>query len=797
MRSRTWILSAVLLFCSQAAARAATFVVNSVGDEPDDNVADGVCHTVAGACTLRAAIMQANSTAGADVIHFSIPGSGVHTIRPSSTFDPITETVTIDGYSQPGSSPNTLAVGDNAVLTIELDGSLNQGVANGLTIEASGCTVRGLVINRFTNPAIVIGIGPGAGGNTIQGDFIGTDPTGTIARGNAGIGVWIRSPNNTLGGLLPADRNVISATRESSTTAPPDPFATNVQIDGTVSSSSNGNVVEGNYIGTDASGMTALSSSNGAAGLGITTANSGGVTIGGATAAARNVISGNRFFGVDIASGPCTFATTDIVVRGNFIGVNANGAALGNGYGGVHIGCNTSQVTVGGTAAGAGNVIAYNGRGLDGAGVRVDIFGRAGSSSGAAGTRNAIRGNRIFQNTSNGATPDRGLGIDLGGNGPTPNDVGDADSGPNDLQNSPIITSVTYGVSSTTIQGTLNSNPSTTFDVDFYSNPICAPRPRDLLEGETYIGSTQTTTNGSGDATFNVTLPVAVASGSPITATATDPQGNTSEFSQDLILSMFPTYGPASGAVIFSLTGHHFLSGATVNVGGLAATNVTVFGFNSIQARTPALVPGSVNDVTVANTDGTVGILRNGFAADFLDVPAGNLFEKFVGKLIGSGITAGCGGGNYCPANSVTRAQMAVFLLRSRNGLCYAPPPATGTVFADVPAGSFAAAWIEALAASGVTAGCGGGNYCPSSPVTRAQMAVFLLRTLEGSTYAPPPCVTPTFSDVPCSSGFASWIEELVRRGITAGCGGGNYCPDSAVTRGQMAVFLSTTFGLP
>jgi len=103
---------------------------------------------------------------------------------------------------------------------------------------------------------------------------------------------------------------------------------------------------------------------------------------------------------------------------------------------------------------------------------------------------------------------------------------------------------------------------------------------------------------------------------------------------------------------------------------------------------------------------------------------------------------------------------------------------------------------FENLAALAVTGGCGGGNYCPTSPATRGQMSVFLLKTEGGPTYNPPPCVTPTFLDVPCSSGFAPWIEELVRRGITAGCGGGDYCPASAVTRGQMAVFLTTTFSL-
>jgi hypothetical protein len=160
-------------------------------------------------------------------------------------------------------------------------------------------------------------------------------------------------------------------------------------------------------------------------------------------------------------------------------------------------------------------------------------------------------------------------------------------------------------------------------------------------------------------------------------------------------------------------------------------------------------------------------------------------------------VTAGCTGGNYCPDSAVTREQMAVFLLRSNDGPTFVPPACTVPSFGDVPCSSVYAIWINELVARSVTAGCGGGNYCPGDAVTREQMAVFLLRTLEGPAYTPPACVTPTFADVPCSSGFARWIEELVLRGITAGCGGGLYCPTQAVSRGQMAVFLTATFGLP
>jgi len=304
------------------------------------------------------------------------------------------------------------------------------------------------------------------------------------------------------------------------------------------------------------------------------------------------------------------------------------------------------------------------------------------------------------------------------------------------------------------------------------------------------------TTDSSCNASIDVTLPPTITAGQPVTATATDPGGNTSEFSQRLVLSSNPKSGPAAGGTVLTLSGFDFLPGAAVNVGGLPATGVVVNSYTQITANTPGLPGGRLNDITVTNLDGTTGTLRNGFVSDFFDVSGGG-FYPFVTQLVANEITAGCGSGNYCPNDSVTRAQMAVFLLRGHFGLCFVPPPATGTVFTDVPAGSFAAAWIEYLAAAGVTAGCGGGNYCPTSPVTRAQMAVFLLKTLNGASYLPPACTTPAFTDVPCSSPFAPWIDELVTLGVTAGCGGGLYCPTTSNTRAQMAVFISKTFNLP
>jgi len=180
----------------------------------------------------------------------------------------------------------------------------------------------------------------------------------------------------------------------------------------------------------------------------------------------------------------------------------------------------------------------------------------------------------------------------------------------------------------------------------------------------------------------------------------------------------------------------------------------------------------------------------------FGDVPASHPFFRFCEALFNNGITSGCGNGNYCPNGQVSRGAMAVFLLRSKEGPAFTPPACTTPLFADVPCSNPLAPWINELSLRAVTSGCGNGNYCPNGAVTRGAMAVFLLRTKEGPSFTPPACTTPMFADVPCSNPLAPWINELARRGITGGCGSGNYCPNNAVSRGQMAVFLSVNFGL-
>ena len=184
----------------------------------------------------------------------------------------------------------------------------------------------------------------------------------------------------------------------------------------------------------------------------------------------------------------------------------------------------------------------------------------------------------------------------------------------------------------------------------------------------------------------------------------------------------------------------------------------------------------------------------------FADVPINYWAWSFIERLYAAEITEGCALNllRYCPEATVTRSQMAVFLERGIHGSSYTPPVGSSTGFGDVPTGYWSASWIKQLAADGITGGCGSGIYCPEGVVTRAQMAIFLLRAKYGASYTPPAIGVGTgFSDVQPGYWAAAWIKQLVAEGITAGCGTGTYCPESPVTRAQMAVFLVRTFGLP
>ncbi|MBW8876540.1 MAG: S-layer homology domain-containing protein, partial [Acidobacteria bacterium] len=190
-------------------------------------------------------------------------------------------------------------------------------------------------------------------------------------------------------------------------------------------------------------------------------------------------------------------------------------------------------------------------------------------------------------------------------------------------------------------------------------------------------------------------------------------------------------------------------------------------------------------------------------AAVFADVPTGYWAQREIEGLYSAKITGGCGGPpplRYCPDDGITRAQMAVFLVRGMSGSTYTPPICTSAsaTFVDVPCSYWAADWIYELFRRGITGGCGNNHFCPDDLVTHAQMSVFLLRSREGGSYVPPPCVA-SFADVNCPNHWAAnWISEISRRGIDTGCGGGNFCPDAPpITRAQMAGLLDRTFDLP
>ncbi|HEX7254835.1 MAG TPA: right-handed parallel beta-helix repeat-containing protein, partial [Gaiellaceae bacterium] len=340
-------------------------------------------------------------------------------------------------------------------------------------------------------------VSAGSTGNTILGNLIGTNSAGTADFGNAREGVRIEGDSNTVGGTAPGARNLLSGNGGF----------------GVLLYGSSGNVVQGNYAGTDITGTVAIA--NGLDGVGV----DGGSShlIGGTAPGAGNLTSGNgnqgiAVFGVDFPS------TTGSTVVGNLVGTQADGSSpLGNGGDGVRL-LNASNTTVGGPSAEAANTIAYNGTDLDGAGDGVVVFG--------SGSQNTIRGNSIFENGDSASD----LGIDLGADGVTANDGGDEDAGANGLANFPIPESATSITGFTAVKGAHASVPPGTYRLEFFSSPSCDTSGNG--EGKTLLGRlelevTLIPESVFFDHAFAVDTPV----GHVVTATATDAAGNTSEFS--------------------------------------------------------------------------------------------------------------------------------------------------------------------------------------------------------------------------------------------------------------------------
>jgi hypothetical protein len=557
------VLGFLLLLWSQSVS-AAVISVTGTGDTiANDTFA-----------TLREAITSMNNQADVngditvnrvgtygtnDTINFSIPGAGVKTISVTGSALPtITKPVTINGYSQTGTSANTMANSDNAVLLIELNGAGAGSAHSGLTLGAGSTpsTIKGLVINRFLGNGIVVQ----SNSNNILGNFIGTDPTGTTRMPNGtfpnfGNGVLIQNvSSNNIGSPTPADRNVISGNALNG-----------IHILGTLSAPATGNRIQGNFIGVAKNGVSGVGPrSEPAPAPGATEGNnlygidiSGGNvnTIGGSAVASRNVIGFNAE-GISLDNG-----AQSNTIQENFIGVGADGVTpTGNLLHGVALrSSNTFSAPLGppqpnepgvsgNVIGGAGfgeNVIAFNGT------AGVAVFGNPVSASGQPNTNNAIERNSIFQNGRSYQTASSAplplLGIDLSNgsqypkdDGITPNDSKGhaAPNNPNNFQNFPVMTTASSSGGTTTIAGTLSSAPNSTFRIDLF---VSDPDPLGLPpEGQQFLGFVSKNTDANGNLSFSTLIAGSLADGRIVTGTATDSIGNTSEFSAGIVVPTQP-----------------------------------------------------------------------------------------------------------------------------------------------------------------------------------------------------------------------------------------------------------------
>jgi parallel beta-helix repeat protein len=548
------------------------FLVTTMSAKTITVTGTGDTIAVDGLVTLREAIMAANTNlpagdapagnSGLDTIVFNISGTGVRTIHLNGALPTIFEPLVIDGYTQrpcasnpaPCSKVSVYVNGSDAVLLIEIDGS-NAGAASGLKIAAPNCKIRGLVINRFQSSLIEIA-GPAGGSATIEGNFLGTNAEGTAGFNSGSHGIYISASSfNVIGGDGPDKRNVISGNSNCNVCT----GGVGIFIVDT-NGPANFNRIQGNSIGTDAGTTTALGN-----GIGIVLAGDGNL-VGGKDDFTSNNISGNHDFGIIVEDSDSNF------IQGNKLGLGATGSAnVGNAAGGILVRFGSKGTTIGGTdfdernyieanggpgiylrngpsgtiiqnnisnnnkgdgiwiedsagneiggtAANEGNVIAFN----DGCGVKV---------TGAAAVGNRLHGNVINGNGQ--------LGIDLGGDGVTPNDnvSFDPDTGPNLLQNYPLITSATSLGNITAIKGSLKSKSQEIYVVEFFSS--VDKDASGYGEGQTPIGSIQVVTDLLGGASFSTAFPVDTV-GKQITATATEAgTHNTSEFSQ-AVLSVGP-----------------------------------------------------------------------------------------------------------------------------------------------------------------------------------------------------------------------------------------------------------------
>lgn len=538
-------VAAGLLTLSACPVLAATFQVNSVGDSNDAGVADNLCDTgqlvgAAPECTLRAAIEQANFSAGNDTIEFAIPGAGPFVIQPASAYPQLTGDVDIDGYSQAGASivfgpgrtfgPETFV----ATILVQIDGSLVANAA--FRFEGTTGSVSGLSMSDF---GLLLNCDNGC---TAFGNYIGLDPTGSLA-GSSSTGIRVFDGDNhtvdhnviaVISGSISAAIDVGSQTtgvRVLNNLIGTDPNGGSIRgqaiygvrlsgndhlvRDNLIAGSSqagvslqqgavSGTSIVGNFIGADIGGTQSLANN---IGIEINSVPSPtGVpqnSIGGPGQTETNLISGNDAAGIWISNA--------VIVENNLIGTEPDGinSLINNGEG-IHL-----VLSVGSEIR--DNVIAYNAR----AGIRLSSIGDTGNLV----SNNRLSRNRIFDNRATGGP---GLGIDIAIDGITPNDALDSDPGPNGKQNYPELDSVVRNVGTVDFNGVLRSTANSMFTLEFFSSETCDPLGNG--EGKYYWGSAQVITDGNGDGPFNESI-AGTHAGDAFTATATDLTGNTSEFS--------------------------------------------------------------------------------------------------------------------------------------------------------------------------------------------------------------------------------------------------------------------------
>ena len=531
--------------------------------------------------SLREAITQANQTPGADTVRFDIRDplvNGAHTITPRSALPVITDTVWLDASRE----PDALALGRPVV---ELVGSDAGGSSSALVLAdgSDGSLVRGLVVHQFGGAAIQVR--EGADGVALAGLRIGTDVTGMSAPGNGGNAVETRAAGTLVGGASAADRNLLSGNNAG------------VQV---IGATATGARIEGNFIGTDARGESALGNRT----VGVYLAAPGATVVG-------NLVSGNGYEGVYLLGG-----ATGATVQGNLIGTDLGGTrALGNGSFGVYVE-NTRDVLIGGTAAGDGNQIAWQ---KSGAGV--SIVGTAGAVS--------VLGNAIHDNT--------GLGIDLGAAGVNGNRDADTDGGPNNLLNYPVLGSVTTLGTSTRFLGDLRAAAGTVLRIEFFASPDADPLG--FGEGQTFLGSTLVTADANGLAQIDTTLAgMRLEAGQRVSATATvqlagaaaaaatKPWGDSSEFGNAVTAQIRPSapvveagqtlriaeHSPA-GTAIGTLRASDADPGSTLS--GWTLTGSTALAVDASTGTVRVVDPGALDHERTAAVTFTVTVSDGGLTS--------------------------------------------------------------------------------------------------------------------------------------------------------------------------------------